>query len=470
MQEATGFLGCEVGLRKGAWLRYPRSVLPVAALCLLPTLAGAAEGDLETDDVRFEHEARAFEDVAFDTGWQPPGAPVQVRITFNLGGGLEADLPGRADLTWDPLEAVFVGETDAGRFGMDLGAEFQATLRLGLDLPGGGRLDWEGDVPFVPAFDLRLADEETFTPFLLPGSPDRPATLSDVTDRIEIYQYDITDVLVPLPGIGGGVGLDAMGSLDAGLRGERIVVGDIWETTEELAAVRLLPSGTATIETTARYEATVDYDGTITLYPYVFVEFAGAEWELDLVEIPIPIEAEDLWVFEPEALAWNMPDVAVSPLELDFGRVEVGRAAEARLSIENRGRHRLLVSMDLPPSFGSSRPELELFAEAATLVTIEFAPEGAGTIEDVLVLTTNDPDTPTIEISLRGVGVGGEPDAGADAGDPDGGGEGGPGGDVRRHGGCGCGASSRVGGVGGAAGAWSLLAFSAASRRRRRSG
>ena len=74
--------------------------------------------------------------------------------------------------------------------------------------------------------DLRLADTLEFDPFVLPGAMPRPVAAWDDTDMVRVFEVDLTDAIIPIPGIGGGFTLEAVAELEGTYRTERIEVGD----------------------------------------------------------------------------------------------------------------------------------------------------------------------------------------------------------------------------------------------------
>src|SRR5690606_34103571 len=158
----------------------------------------------------------------------PAGAGLQARSAVCLGGATEIDLGGTAGTPWPPpLDVAVPGRPGTGRLAIDSGIEIVARIRIDVTVAG-VHYGWEGDIPIpggIPR-DLRLARTVTFDPFLLPPSDPRPVTAWDDTDVIEVLNVDLTDALVPIPGIGGGFLVDAVGSLEGSYQTERIEISD----------------------------------------------------------------------------------------------------------------------------------------------------------------------------------------------------------------------------------------------------
>ncbi|MCH9006785.1 choice-of-anchor D domain-containing protein, partial [candidate division KSB1 bacterium] len=106
------------------------------------------------------------------------------------------------------------------------------------------------------------------------------------------------------------------------------------------------------------------------------------------------------------------PDIAVSPTELDFGDVEVGRTAELVVTIANVGLIDLQV--DSTVITGANADQWQITAGQAPFVlsggesrdvSIRFMPDSAGPKEAHLRIASSDTDEPTVTVRLAGTGV-----------------------------------------------------------------
>jgi hypothetical protein len=202
------------------------------------------------------------------------------------------------------------------------------------------------------------------------------------------------------------------------------------------------------------------------VYPQLFVTLAGRRWTLDLAEIPIRIGPFDRDLrFDPSRARLPLPDFAVNDTLVDLGDVEVGRSTERAVEIQNVGEHegRVLGATIEAPFSATSRRVL-LPARSRTSVLVGFAPVRPGTLEETLVVSTTDPDTPRVRVRVRGNGVGASMVSPDDAAVADAAVDGGVV-DAMSNGGCGCRASatpSRSMGV------WLLFACVATDRAKKR--
>jgi len=264
--------------------------------------------------VEFEKTEQVFEDFSFDTGWLPPGESIQVRFIVELGDTFSASLPGAAVLE-DESRVRFDGTPDGGSFSMNLGPEVRSMLKLDLDVPGVGAVEWEGELPSAPNFDWRFDDQTIFTPFLLTGSSDRPASLSDEVPQQRLIEQSLGG-LIPVPGISGGVAVDVAGVVQSSLSGEEISLGQ-GSISEEGQSVAV--DGAGGFSGQANYRATLQASGTLYFYPTVFVEFVFDEYELAEFEIPVELPTvEDQWQFGPQ-------QVDISEESTDSGGCSCGK-------------------------------------------------------------------------------------------------------------------------------------------------
>ena len=416
------------------------------------------------EDVDFEHRDGLFDSVDFDTGWVPAGSPLQVRFGVMLGGATRVEMGGTSRTSWPPaLEEAVFGREGTGRLAMDFGIEVIARIRFDVEVAG-TRYMWEGDIPTAGfPTDLRVADEATFDPFLLPDA--EPVSVADMTGDIPVIRADLGGGLIPIPGIRGGFVLNVIGTLSAAYRTDRIVVGDAVEpiTAEGgTTVVRADPDapelgGFKDVRITP--EGTIAYEGTITLAPSLFIQIAGSRWDLPIAEVDVPIaDLDSNTEFNTAEVHVALPDIRVDPTSLEFEATGVGDAAELLLTVHNDGEAPLEVEIREPAApFTAGTAMVTIPPSSSNRVAIGFEPFTAGDREAVLFLASNDPDEPLVTVQLRGSGFGA-----ADAGVADGGvDEGGP----ATDGGCGCRAAG--GGSAPPAALLGLLALALTRGRRR---
>ncbi len=101
-------------------------------------------------------------------------------------------------------------------------------------------------------------------------------------------------------------------------------------------------------------------------------------------------------------------DIAVSPASLAFGPVNVFETATLDLTVTNRGCSDLTIAgadFGSSPFSGAQEWPLTVPAKSAINLPVTFAPMASGPASGLLVLSSDDPDTPTITIALGGTGL-----------------------------------------------------------------
>ncbi|MCB9066343.1 MAG: choice-of-anchor D domain-containing protein [Calditrichae bacterium] len=105
------------------------------------------------------------------------------------------------------------------------------------------------------------------------------------------------------------------------------------------------------------------------------------------------------------------PNIAVSPLAIDFGTVEIGNAAgPATITVSNTGTAELTVSAISDPGGEfvlTNVPVLSATIPAGSSVSFDanYLPTDAGADNATITISSDDPDSPTIEIQLSGEGT-----------------------------------------------------------------
>lgn len=428
-------------------------------------------------DVDFHHRDALFDDVSLDSGWVPAGSPLQVRFGVFLGGSTDVNLGGTVVTSWPgALDVAVPGRADTGRLAVNYGIEILARMRFDVTVAG-IHYRWEGDVPLPSGIprDLRVADELVFDPFVLPGSDPRPVLVWDDTEVVTLFEVDITDAFIPIPGIGGGFMVDAVAELEGSYQTERIDVSD--------AVAPIVVEGASTIVRAAPGEpelgaakdmtilphGTVGYDGVVTLFPRLFIEVAGRRFDLTLTEIPLRVVDQNAETeFEPASVHVPLPDIRLSESAMDLGEVLVGATEERLVTIHNDGEAALSVSASNPGApFDLDTARMTIPPSSSARLAVRFTPLADGATSGVVLFASNDPDEPLVTLRLAGAGFGDTPD---DAAVPLDGGVGLDGGDAGGgyavDGGCGCrvGAARPVS----APGVLALLALALFVRARRR--
>jgi hypothetical protein len=106
----------------------------------------------------------------------------------------------------------------------------------------------------------------------------------------------------------------------------------------------------------------------------------------------------------------GVADISVSPVSYDFGNIKVGKLASTTITITNKGTGNLNISRTA--IIGTDAKMFSPLLGLATVVKpsktysirVSFNPKSKGLKSSVLRITSNDPDTGTLDIPLSGTG------------------------------------------------------------------
>jgi len=103
----------------------------------------------------------------------------------------------------------------------------------------------------------------------------------------------------------------------------------------------------------------------------------------------------------------EVPDIAVEPLAIDFGEVNIGQVGEEPLLIHNRGNVDLVIlEFTVTGRYFSVDHNMAIIEpDDAEEVTVSFAPMNSGELNESLIIFSNDPDNEEVIIPLHGVGI-----------------------------------------------------------------
>ncbi len=368
-------------------------------------------------DIDFEYLDMRLPSISLDSGWVPASSPIQVRLAFFFMGETEVTLGGTLATYWPfGLSMATPGRAGEGHFRMAWGLEIVARMRFNATIAG-TTYSWEGDIPFIPVRDLRLIDEVTFDPFVLPGATPRPVMIHDTTEMIDVFSVGLSSIIgTSIPGIDGGFAVTATGDLTTSYQTDRILIDDARAPIDREGAVVQYwppPDGFgASEDVTVRPQGTISYEGDIVARPNVFVELLGRRFELVGIDIPIPIVSTSTRaMFDPDTVRVPLPDVTVSPTNIDAGTLFVGDVGDGTLTVRNRGEAELVVTVDtLPDTVMVTSMRLVVPPSSEAALGVMIAPDMGGMFAETLTLRTNDPDQPVVRIPLTAEVI--EPDAG----------------------------------------------------------
>jgi Zn-dependent metalloprotease len=119
--------------------------------------------------------------------------------------------------------------------------------------------------------------------------------------------------------------------------------------------------------------------------------------DLGKPEIKYPVSME----------VFSYPNIALSVSTIDFGSVTLGRTFNKKVKVYNTGFDTLFVSGQTTnnPLFYVSNSPYYVVPGDSQLVSVQFSPTNTGEATGLMNITSNDPDSPRMAITLNGVGV-----------------------------------------------------------------
>ena len=395
--------------------------LALAMFGVSPVAAAAGLDDLEYQSLPFEFELRdeapLYDGAEFDTSWIPADSPLQVRFQILSEGGAEIEMEGVGYLGWpEGLTALIEPVPESGLILVDAVLSAVTSIRFSV---AGYSYDSE-----IDRRSIAIEGEGAFTPFLLNG--DVPSAVSVVfegaTNELLNFSYNVF------------TGVSVRFTTDLGPQATTVFNAVNWYIDSERVdrsgqRAVLDPLGEPVQPVEAQLVGRWQDDLNLVLNPVfsVCVDIVGC-WDLVDIDIPIPLASDDFEQFlPPVAMEFPLPVLDTTLVQADFGSVEVGTVANIQVPISNLGL------MDLEGSaamFGSpyfvSYPSSFLAAPSTTDgLVLTFSPELAGDFDGTLVLESNDPLQPRIEIQVLGTGVIADESDGTDGANGDGEGNGG---------------------------------------------
>ena len=370
---------------------------------LLPVILSSCLTASAQDDPRWEHESvpqdiplRDFVELwngsEFDTGWVPSGSPLQVRFQIQSSGGAEVEMDGVGHMGWpDGLTMAIDPVADTGEIIVDAALEAVTSIKFDVDI-----YTWESE---IDRRGIDVEGEASFSPFLLTG---------DVPDVVEVlFEGDTNELLnwdfQVFTGVTAGITVDLGPEAVTTFTGENWYVdGERLDTVGQQAWVE--PLGEAYqdvgVEFIGHWNSSLD----LVLNPVfeVCVDLVGC-WDLVDIELPIPLASDDFDQFFPTStVVFPLPVIGELPARHDYGTIDLGATAVLELPIENIGALDLEgVAFVTGSSFFSVYPDYFQAGPSYTDgVVVSFAPDAEGDFEGTLVLQSNDPLEPEIEIPL----------------------------------------------------------------------
>jgi MYXO-CTERM domain-containing protein len=276
----------------------------LAPLCWL-AFGGIAGDPVATDrfEPRLQRDLVGFEDVDFDSGWFPMSSPVQLRFYAHAADSIEIEMLGDGLYDWNAETIAFEGDLEGGRFLLDVGLELQASVRF--DVAG---LVWESDI--LGPWDYAITSEAFYTPYLLPGNPERPVEIDDQTDGVQVASVPIVpDIILVSGNLDVTVAADITARLE-GLRIEATTAGDGAIVDAEGVPSPLSPTpGADPLAVDGVLVASLQTAPVFIVRPHLVMSILGQDFEIFGIDIPIALpETDEQLTFDPEPMLFDAPD------------------------------------------------------------------------------------------------------------------------------------------------------------------
>jgi subtilisin family serine protease len=145
------------------------------------------------------------------------------------------------------------------------------------------------------------------------------------------------------------------------------------------------------------YGLSVDFDATGLLGGYFDANIVINSNDPDEPAVTVPVELHVI----------GAPDIAVSPLSLDFGSLFVGASKEMTLLVSNPGTDQIDVT-DITSDNGDftvAPTSMSIPPRGSQVVTVTFTPSAAVFTSGTLTVYSNDPDEPEVYVAVQGTGL-----------------------------------------------------------------
>jgi hypothetical protein len=288
------------------------SLAPSAPLAVLFALALAPSSALAEVGVAgfaptHEQQLVGLDDFTYDSDWFPMNAPLQLRLVVHGGNSVQIDMPGEGRYDWLAQTIQFAGQAGGGRLGVDVGFTLDASIRF--DVLG---VQWESDI--IGPYDYAVIAENTFTPYLLPGNPERPLVIDDQTDPVTLVSVPVTpDIIVA----SGNLDIDIYVIIEASLAGtaiESVTAAPEIQLVTVVAEDEAVPlaAGPGPMPDPLQVDGTLicalTTAPTVVFKPTLVMEILGQKFEVANIEIPVAIPPFDDQVrFDPITMSFPRP-------------------------------------------------------------------------------------------------------------------------------------------------------------------
>jgi len=356
-------------------------------------------GQSNDEDILFTGSGQLFNGLEYDTGVYTIIQDAGLRFFVDADADFSFEMEGRSSLEWPEALAHSWDQTDNGgtvliNTNTDIVAQvagemfgFAFTYNIWNE-----SISWEGT--------------ETFSSILMPKA--RQPSVNVAIPGTDFYSFQETVNVAE--GLQITLGGKIFPQLAATMQGTHIESGDAVVTalgeTGQLNAPTANPGYTSV---SSVWNGLLSGNISLQIVPWITVYYDDWGLEVGPIEYDIPINLfDDTAEVQSDTARFNhdLPAVQTNMVSIDFGEVKLGSIASKELQINNLGEVKLdgeaIVVDDL---FFVSDALISAPKLSRDSITVEFIPTELGTFQGNLVLHTNDPVRPVIEVPLVGTAV-----------------------------------------------------------------
>ena len=374
---------------------------------LLASVLTAFAEESEPQDILINDNITVIQSTQLDSGWQPSSGNIQIRLAVTVDQDAMVNMQGTSTLGWENGSAMNMSlDGDAGMGEIQSNGVLSATIYGKFSL---GNYSYEGEL-FTQ--DIPMTGSTTFTPFSL----NTPITVESFSDGSEILGYDTTMFAVVDLSFAGEIHPNCSTTIKPK---SWLVNGNL--LTNDTDTVNFNPNGQSALETSATLSADVSALCSISLIPTFSIgaPVVGGT-SLNITEINLQdINASFSHTFPLQEFHFPLP-VLDTDSEIDFGTLAAGSSSNYELFVSNAGEMDLQSTVTLIDDSG----KFQLFGSGATIpsgdsdsLVIAFNGADSGSFAATLEITSNDPNSPVIQIPISANIEGSNPDDGSDTGD-----------------------------------------------------
>lgn len=395
---------------------------------LAPITASAVteeEAHQSHEQVLFEGSKKMFRGNSLEYTW-PENSFVFIKAIADTDFEVRLNMLGEQQLDWN--EATF----EQRWFGIPKGGVLTLVADLKLELSA--NIDGSQFFSGAPSFAYKIYDydnewegEDEFDSMLLPAVDGQPAASSQVVvEPTNILELDAPDFDF---GVFGDYGFAVEIWGDVKPKAEVKLTGVKVETdNEDITAmdqfVELDPPSTndGTVTYESLWEATMEGLAGFVITPNISIDLCTDYKDTDNdgnlscgfgVDLNYPYNLDldaDVANFKTKPVSYDVdvPAIRTDANAIDMGTVEVNTTAENTITITMLGDYANdligTARLEGDAAFGIAKPDVLATASTTDEVVVTFSPQLAGSYTGTLVIETNDPIEPVINIPLSGTG------------------------------------------------------------------